>query len=175
VADEAFATPARPKGLNYRPANWWWRRGPVVPGRTVIFDIDGVLADATHRQHLVTGGRRNWDLFFEMCGKDDVIVPVATTSQLLDPALNVVLLTARPSWVASETRDWLEDSGVRWDLLVMREHGDYSMARDFKEFSVNELRQFGFEPELAFEDDERNVEMFERAGIPCVYIHSGYH
>ena len=141
----------------------------------MIFDVDGVLADASHRQFLVTGARRNWDLFFDMCGKDDLIEPSAIAGRLLDPSLQVILLTARPSWVAGETVQWCERNQVRWDLLIMREHGDYSMARDFKEFTVSEMRQYGFEPELAFEDDQRNVDMFEHVGIPCVYIHSGYH
>ncbi len=163
------------RGLPYKPENWWWRDGVVSPGRAVVFDIDGVLADAAHRQYLVTGVRRNWDLFFEMCGKDDLIEPVATTGRLLSPDLHVILLTARPSWVARETIEWCARNDVRWDLLIMREYGDYSMARDFKDFSVSELRQFGFELELAFEDDKRNVDMFEQRGIPCVYIHSGYH
>jgi phosphoglycolate phosphatase-like HAD superfamily hydrolase len=162
-------------GLPYKPENWWWRNGMVTPGRAVVFDIDGVLADAAHRQYLVTGARRNWDLFFEMCGKDDLIEPVATTGRLLSPDLHVILLTARPSWVARETIEWCARNDVRWDLLIMREYGDYSMARDFKHFTVDELRQFGFELELAYEDDQRNVDMFEGCGIPCVYIHSGYH
>jgi phosphoglycolate phosphatase-like HAD superfamily hydrolase len=162
-------------GLPYEPNNWWWRKGKVEPGRAVVFDIDGVLADAAHRQYLVTGARRNWDLFFEMCGKDDLIEPVATTGRLLSADLRVILLTARPSWVAPETIEWCERNDVRWDLLIMREYGDYSMARDFKDFTVSELRQFGFDLELAYEDDKRNVAMFEQRGIPCVYIHSGYH
>ena len=162
-------------GLKYRPQNWWWKSGPMLGGRAVIFDVDGVLADATHRQYLVTGNRRNWDMFFELCSKDPLIEPTATVARLIDPNLTVILLTARPSWVAPETLGWLERHGVRWDLLIMREHGDYSMARDFKEFTVAELRTFGFDPELAFEDDMRNVHMFERVDIPCVYIHSGYH
>ena len=61
------------------------------------------------------------------------------------------------------------------DLLIMREYGDYSYARDFKQYTVHELRAYGFELALAFEDDPRNQMMFEREGIPCVYIHSGYH
>ena len=28
---------------------------------------------------------------------------------------------------------------------------------------------------IAFEDDRRNVAMFRAAGVPCVYIHSGYY
>jgi hypothetical protein len=33
----------------------------------------------------------------------------------------------------------------------------------------------GFDLRLAFEDDRRNVDMFHAAGVPCVYIHSGYY
>jgi hypothetical protein len=40
---------------------------------------------------------------------------------------------------------------------------------------VGELRDYGFDLRLAFEDDRRNVEMFHGEGIPCVYIHSGYY
>ena len=39
----------------------------------------------------------------------------------------------------------------------------------------DELRRYGFEPKLAFEDDRRNVDMFTREGIPCLYVHSGYY
>jgi hypothetical protein len=28
---------------------------------------------------------------------------------------------------------------------------------------------------MAVEDDPRNKAMFDAEGIPCVYIHSGYH
>lgn len=162
-------------GLRYDPENWWWRQGPLAPGRAVVFDIDGVLADASHRQFLITGARRNWPLFFEMCGKDPLIAPTAENARLLDPALTVILCTARPASVSYETLEWLGRHEVRWDLLIMREYGDYSLARDFKQYTVHELRQYGFTLELAFEDDPRNVAMFEREGVPCVYIHSGYH
>ncbi len=162
-------------GLRYEPENWWWRKGKLAPNRCVIFDVDGVLADATHRQYLVTGSRRNWNLFFDECGKDPLIEPVAAMGRMLDPALTVILLTARPSSVADITLQWLDRHDVRWDLLVMRDYGDYQLARDFKDYSLHELRTFGFEPELAIEDDERNVAMFERRGVPCLYHHSGYH
>ena len=40
---------------------------------------------------------------------------------------------------------------------------------------MRELRHFGFDLRLAFEDDRRNVDMFHREGVPCIYIHSGYY
>jgi hypothetical protein len=57
----------------------------------------------------------------------------------------------------------------------MRDFGDYSAAREFKRWTVEELRRYGLDLRLAFEDDRRNLEMFRDEGIPCVYVHSGYY
>jgi hypothetical protein len=45
----------------------------------------------------------------------------------------------------------------------------------FKQAAVLELRDFGFDLRLAFEDDPSNHAMYVAAGVPCVYIHSGYY
>jgi phosphoglycolate phosphatase-like HAD superfamily hydrolase len=155
--------------------NWCWRDGPVAPDRTVVFDLDGVLSDAASRQHYITGPWRDWDAFFESCGDDLVIEEVAQLLGLLDPSLVIVLLTARPAWVQPQTLAWLHRYRLRWDLLVMRDRGDYGAAREFKRRSVRELRAAGFDLALSFEDDRRNVAMFHDEGVPTVYIHSGYY
>ncbi len=142
----------------------------------MLVDLDGVLSDATARQHFLEDeGKRNWRGFFDACGEDALIVEVARLVELLDPALAVLLLTGRPVRVQDRTLAWLERYGVRWDLLIMRNAGDYSAAREFKRQTVGELRDFGFDLRLAFEDDRRNLEMFHEEGVPCVYIHSGYY
>lgn len=155
--------------------SWRWQKGPVTPGPAVVFDMDGVLSDAASRQHFLEPGRRDWDAFFAACGDDPLIEDVATLLSLLDPALCVVLLTGRPAAVEPQTLTWLEHHGLRWDLLLMRDEGDYTAALRFKRASVAELRGFGLELCLAFEDDRRNLEMFRAEGVPCVYIHSGYY
>jgi hypothetical protein len=166
-----MSMPAR----TFAPPNWAWRAGPVVPGRAVVFDIDGVLSDAAGRQHYIERGRRDWHAFFEACGDDPVIEEVARLIELLDPALQVVLLTGRPLRVQPQTLAWLERYGLRWDLLVMRDLGDYSMVTMFKHGVVQDLRRYGFDLRLAMEDDPSNHAMFVSEGIPCVYIHSGYY
>ena len=45
----------------------------------------------------------------------------------------------------------------------------------FKQGVVHDLRRYGFDLRLAFEDDPSNHAMFVAEGIPCVYIHSGYY
>jgi len=140
-----------------------------------VFDLDGVLSDAASRQHFLEGGRRDWDAFFEACGDDPLIDEVARLLELLDPTLRIVLLTGRPQRVRPQTVAWLERYQLRWHLLVMRDYGDYAAAREFKRRSVEELRSYGFDLRLAFEDDRRNLAMFRAEGVPCVYIHSGYY
>ena len=155
--------------------HWTWRAGPVEPGPTVVVDIDGVLSDAARRQHYLEDPWPDWRGFFDACGEDQVIEEVKTLLDLLDPDLRIVLLTGRPARVHHLTEAWLARYGIRWDALLMREGGDYSMAREFKEEAVADLRAKGFDLRLAFEDDRRNAEMFRDAGVPCIYIHSGYY
>ena len=147
----------------------------MTPGPAVVFDLDGVLSDAASRQHFIEGGRRDWDGFFEACGDDPLIDEVARLLELLDSGLRVVLLTGRPVRVQPQTLSWLDRFQLRWDLLIMRHYGDYTAARSLKSQAVADLRAGGFDLRLAFEDDRRNVEMFRRLGVACVYIHSGYY
>jgi beta-phosphoglucomutase-like phosphatase (HAD superfamily) len=140
-----------------------------------MFDLDGVLSDAVGRQHYIEGPRRDWRAFFEACGEDPLIEEVGRLLLLLDRSLPIVLLTARPLRVQEQTVGWLERYHLRWDLLIMRDHGDYDYADDFKYFSVQELKTRGIELVLGFEDDPRNVQMMRAAGVPTVYLHSGYY
>jgi hypothetical protein len=159
------------------PDNWRWRRDPIEPGAAVVFDIDGVLSDAAGRQHFIEGGggrRKDWDAFFEACGDDPLIEEVGRLLELLDDDLQILLLTGRPIWVQPQTVAWLHHYDLRWDVLVMRDYGDYMAAREFKRWTIADFRRYGFDLRLAFEDDPRNRDMFRDEGIPCVYIHSGY-
>jgi phosphoglycolate phosphatase-like HAD superfamily hydrolase len=157
------------------PDNWRWRAGPVPAGPAVVFDMDGVLSDASRRQHYLDRPFRDWEAFFQACGDDDLIAEVARLLEVLDPDLRVLLLTARPQRVRDQTLAWLQRYGLRWDLLVMRDWDDFGSSRSYKQRVVSEFREYGFELRLAFEDDRRNVDMFHAEGVPCVYIHSGYY
>ncbi len=155
--------------------NWQWRDGPVEPGPAVVFDMDGVLSDASRRQHYLARPFRDWEAFFQACGDDELIAEVGRLLEVLDPDLKVLLLTARPQRVRNQTLAWLDRYGLRWDLLVMRDWDDLGSSRSYKQRVVGEFRDYGFELRLAFEDDRRNVDMFHAEGVPCVYIHSGYY
>lgn len=140
-----------------------------------MFDLDGVLADAAGRQHLIKRPKPDWEAFFSASAEDPLVAEVATLLGLLSAELTVVLLTARPARIGEVTVAWLSRHDLRWDLLVMRRDGDYRPANRFKQEAVREIASSGLELKLCFEDDLRNVEMFRAEGIPALYIHSGYY
>jgi phosphoglycolate phosphatase-like HAD superfamily hydrolase len=175
ASDLGSGAPADRSSLVRYPENWRWRVGPVVPGPAVVFDMDGVLSDASGRQHFLEGPRMQWDAFFEACGEDALITSAATLGHLLDPRLTVILLTARPHRVRPQTLAWLGRQPVRWDLLVMRDTDDWMSSHVFKRTCVLALRQLGFDLRLAIDDDPANVAMFEKADVPAIYWHSGYY
>jgi hypothetical protein len=135
-----------------------------------------VLSDATGRQHFIDpAGKRDWNAFFDAAGDDPLIEGPARLLALLDKSIMITLLTGRPIRVRRLTVDWLARNEIRWDLLVMRPYGDYGKSTEFKRRVVDELRERGYEAQLAFEDEARNRDMFTEAGVPCIYIHSGYY
>src|ERR1700678_2117016 len=155
-------------------SRWTWHAGSKV-GDAVIFDLDGVLANAESRQHYIKRPRPDWEAFFAASGEDPPVDEVAALLSLLTPALAIVLLTARPARIGPMTVDWLGRHALRWDLLVMRRDGDYRPARHFKQEALRDIRSHGLDLKLCFEDDLRNVEMFRAEGVPSLYVHSGYY
>ena len=159
--------------VEFSRANWRWREGPRGAGPTVIVDIDGVLADAAGRQHHLDEG--DWRSFFDAVGDDPTIDEVERLLELLAANLLVVLVTGRPRRIQPQTLAWLERHRVRWDLLIMREFGDYSDVDRFKRDTLHELLGDGFDVRLALDDDPKNYAMYVAEGVPCLYVHSGYY
>lgn len=154
-----------------------WYEAPREPGRCVLVDIDGVLSDASGRQHHLNNpqGRRDWQGFFGAVGEDEPLTAVPALLDLLDPSLSVVLLSARPSWVFELTVEWLLRHTMRWDLLILRGDDDWANAADFKRGVLFELREMGWDVALAIDDDERIIEMYTGEQQPALYVHSGYY
>ena len=45
----------------------------------IIFDLDGVISDAAHRQHFLKGTEKDWDGFFSACTEDPPIISGAVS------------------------------------------------------------------------------------------------
>ncbi len=118
---------------------------------------------------------RDYDSFFLASADDDLLATQAVMIDAFGPEYTIAMVTSRPAWIGGLTVEWLETHHVRWDLIIMRSNMDYRQAPLVKAEAMAQLRHVGFEPKLAFDDDARNVAAYADLGIPCVYIHSGYH
>ena len=153
-----------------------WREGPRPPGRAVVVDIDGVLADTAHRQHHVerragrAPGRDGWRRFFAAAGDDPVVPAARSLLASLADDVTVVLLSARPAWIFDLTVDWLDRHDVRWHLLVLRGDGPVGPAAAFKRDVVQSLMGAGFRVEAALDDDPTVVDAYRAAGVAVLGV-----
>ena len=99
-----------------------------------IFDIDGTLADGSHRVHLIEGENKRWQDYFALCGKDAPIWPVLKTLERLKHTdAEILFFSGRSDEVREETVCWLaaHTSFADYELrapgvLTMRDAGDYT-------------------------------------------------
>ena len=161
------------------PQNWHVARGRELrSGPALIFDLDGVLADALHRQHFLHLAEPDWAGFYGAVHADAVLERGRALAEYFRDDVPVVVLTGRIDAVAEVTKDWLDRHGVRWDLLICRppsDSDDSTHAVDYKRVEVQRLLDAGVEPVIAVDDNRKIVAMYEEFGIPSLYFPSGYY
>lgn len=128
-----------------------------------VVDIDGVLADAGHRQHHVDRAPKDWDAFFAAVGDDAPIDAGLAMLEELSTHHEVVLLSGRPERTRQDTEAWLVRQGVGVERLVLRPDTDRRTAAIFK---ADAIRAIGAPADVAVvvDDDESVVETLTRMG-----------
>ena len=125
----------------------------------IIFDIDGVLANSDHREHLLP----DWDAFFEEC-EDDAPKDIIDLPYLLSMCLGceIVLLTTRPDSIREKTENWLKRNNVYYNRLIMATN-DFPpsfSAAVFKKKVVDDLAKT-WNILYIFEDDPKTIRALE--------------
>jgi phosphoglycolate phosphatase-like HAD superfamily hydrolase len=137
--------------------------------KTVIFDLDGTLADGRHRLHLLPtkdyDKTASWTRF-NMAAVDDI--PFQDNIDLcnvLGLHYKVVILTGRSDVARQITLDWLWHHDVYFNELVMRSQSDNRKDTVIKE---EYLRSIGLENILCCFDDLPHVAYHLRSiGLTC--------
>lgn len=158
----------------------------------ILFDLDGTLADCTHRIHLVkSNDHPDWERFWDECSKDQPIAAGAVIYNLLCTQAMILgrqikeggidadipfvdIMTGRPEKLRGETIAWLTYSGLLMPrALHMRPDGDHRPDSVLK-IELYERLYKDKETVLAvFEDRERCVKAWRTTGIPCFQVAEG--
>ena len=146
----------------------------------IVFDIDGVLADCSHRLHYIQGEDKDYEKFYsdEEIMKDKPIPYVGAIMGAYDSfneycveeaEVHCILISGRNEKCRQATIKWLEEKHhtfVDEDELFLRSENDYRPAHEVKEDLIK--KHIGFENILfAFDDDGQANEMYKKHGVMC--------
>lgn len=128
-----------------------------------VFDIDGVLADVTHRLHFLDGWR--WERFFAAADRDPLLDEGASRLRGAQLDRDVVYLTGRPERNRSLTERWLARHDLPTGPLHMRPDRDHRPARFVKREVLRDLARARSIASV-IDDDPAVVAMLEADGWP---------
>lgn len=150
-----------------------------------IFDIDGTLADITHRLHFLANkaNSHRWNEFYKACVNDAPNKPVLAVLRALEKmGSEIWFFSGRSEEVREETVDWLHRYTVfskymftdHPACLTMRPKGDYTEDHLLKQhwlhnmLDVDRKRLVG-----VFDDRKRVVDMWRANGVTCFQVAEG--
>jgi len=146
----------------------------------IICDLDGTLADLTHRLHYIKGAKKYWGVFHAQCVDDkpyEDVIEIVDTFRLGNcgcayPSKNLYILSGRNEVVRDETERWLEDNTpfTLNTTLVMRKVNDFRPDTEVKRDMVREL---GLTPDntlCVFDDRQCVVDMWREMGFRCLQV-----
>ena len=141
---------------------------------TLFCDIDGTVADLTHRRVFVESKPKNWPAFEKTMHLDKPIQPIIDAVRVLyDAGWTVVMCTGRGAQKREVTETWLCDKGVPYHAFYSRAFKDYRRDDIIKAELLAQARADGYDPDLVFDDRNQVVEMWRANGIPCIQVAHG--
>ena len=136
-----------------------------------IFDLDGTIADISHRLHYITGDKKDWDTFNRDCIYDKPIVSIIDLMRALDYNDNSIeIWTGRSESVRDQTMEWLKYYSVLYSGLKMRPEGDYRPDVELKGGWLDYLLTMRSRPEIIFEDRTKMVDFYRSRGMICAQV-----
>lgn len=147
----------------------------------ILVDIDGTLAEITHRRHFVREKPKNWKRFYEELHKDTLRKEVweqveAETMKAHEAGKRayVMLISARPENYRKETEEWLSRVGVLdYTALIMRRAGDSREDSIVKREILHKYFKDKSKIIKVFDDRPRVIRMWREEGLDVVDVGDG--
>jgi len=151
---------------------------------TLIFDIDGTLSDVEHRRHHVSGGKKEWDQFFDKMVDDPPLRDVCLLAELLGDhplvnqgAIKLFLFSGRPETHRRQTEAWLHTHVPAYfqkaEALLMRAEGDYRPDTVVKLEMLRGIEGQGHVVRFVVDDRPSVCDMWRKAGLTVLQHDSG--
>lgn len=140
-----------------------------------ICDLDGTIADCSHRLPLIAEKPKKWDEFHAGCVDDARIHDIADIVVTLceRDRYSPIYVTGRPRSSEQSTNRWLAEHGFPVGGLYMRKTGDYRHDWIVKSEILDEILAVVPKIYFALEDRAQVVKMWRERGIRCLQVCEG--
>jgi phosphoglycolate phosphatase-like HAD superfamily hydrolase len=145
----------------------------------VIFDLDGTLADVTHRRHLLdeegVDDDTRWSNFYLAYTRDTPNIKLIEIFHILKrQGVEVWIWSGRSDEVKSQTLAWLAMHDIHFDLFMMRDHKDFRPDVEIKREWLNNMLTEDRDRILCFFDDRDSVvDLWRSQGFLCCQVAPG--
>ena len=150
-----------------------------LPEKLMICDIDGTLADITHRLHYVQGEERDWKGFFNEMEKDEprFYVYEQHVAPELEEGVGLILMSGRPEEYRRKTELWLEANFPElWKksiTLIMRKAGSRVPDTEVKQKMLDVFIKDKSKVVKVVDDRPSVIRMWKSNGLKVVDVGSG--
>lgn len=152
-----------------------------------IFDIDGTVANLSHRLHFIgatatsfvtekDSAGKDWDSFFAAAYADTPIFEVITVARALEKAGHKILYsTGRREDCRTVTLTWLHKYRLPVGLLFMRKNEDHREDNVVKSELLDQILNIYNAEEIGgiFEDRQQVVDMYRTRGFRVFQVAPG--
>ena len=150
---------------------------------TIIFDLDGTLANIEERRKLSTkdNGKMDWDKFFdpENIRLDKPNPAVIKMAQVLAESGHMIaILSGRSKGTQLTTKSWLNRNNVPYHIIKMRPTSKewmYMPDDELKQHWLDDLFPGDIRDRIVavFDDRQKVVDMWRKNGLTCMQVAPG--
>lgn len=152
----------------------------------IIVDIDGTIADCSHRLHFIEWDKKDWDGFYQNLSEDK---PKQDIIDLINNYLfskfhhyelfwwwdtEVIFITGRSDKYAAITDTWLRKHFTQFSYeLFMRTEWDFRQDYEIKkEIYENEIKD-KYDVKYVFEDRDQVVKIYRELWLTVLQVANG--
>jgi phosphoglycolate phosphatase-like HAD superfamily hydrolase len=143
--------------------------------KTVIFDVDGTIADVEHRRHFVSQKPADWKSFRNSTVFDTPVQWVCDIAKrFIAQGDNVAFFSARNESERSITEKQISEwIGEGHQGLFLRPDGDFRRDDEFKSDLADKFEEVGGKIDIVFDDRNQVVDMWRQRGTTVVQVADG--
>jgi len=138
--------------------------------QSIIFDIDGTLANIDHRRPILKKDPYNWEGFFAEMGEDKLNTPITDLYKELMKSefYECIVVSARPERYRKITENWLIWNGLEYKQLLLRPNDDARPDSQIKLEMLRILKKQNRKIAFVIDDRQSVVDMWRENGITCL-------